>query len=41
MTMGEAIWTVVNGLWWLPLPFVLGKSIVHFSRKLGRYRNFK
>lgn len=39
MNLGDAIWMIVKGLWWLPLPFLFGKGLVIFCKAWGRVRN--
>jgi hypothetical protein len=39
MNLGEYGFTLFKTLWWVPLPFLLGKVITKFSKAWGRIRN--
>jgi len=39
MTTPELALFVLKKLWWIPLPFVGMKALVHFSKVWGKIRN--
>lgn len=41
MTLVDSLLMVAGKLWWVPLPFVVMKLVLLYSKKFAVYRNMK